>query len=238
MRMALFIAWLLLPLGFAAWHYGPGQKEIKVDEAADALAQAEKKIQSEDFAGACELYQEALKTLPEDKVSQRRAIQLALNKSQMRDGKLPEASQDLKNLVEEISADQSADTALLDETRSALAQSQYYMTWLMRLEGIAQDEWEPEVDSARQNYRLLAEQAEARGDQAAAKSYQEDLESTIRLARMNLDELQSISLPKQCCGCCSGKCNNPGKKPGKQAKQRAKDSRGASSGPPPDGSGH
>lgn len=238
MRMVLFIAWLLLPLGFAAWHYGPGQKEIKVDEAADALTLAQKKVQSEDFAGACELYQEALKTLPEDNVAQRRAIQLALGKSQMRMGKLPEASQDLKNLVEEIAADKKSDPALLDDTRSALAQSQYYMTWLMRLEGIAQDEWEPEIDSARQNYRLLAEQAEARGDPSAAKAHQEDLEAAIRLARMNLDELQSISLPKQCCCCCSGKCNSKGKNPGKQPKQRANDSRGASSGPPPDGSGH
>lgn len=236
MRMALFVVWLLLPLGFAAWHYGPGQKEIKVDEAATALSLAQKKVQSEDFEGACELFQEALKSLPEGSVAERRAIQLALNKSQMRMGKLPEASQDLKTLIEEVSADKQADQALVDETRSALAQSQYYMTWLMRLEGIAQEEWESEIDSARQNYRLLAEQAEARGDQSAAKAHQEDLEAAIRLARMNLDELQSISLPKQCCCCCSGKCNSKGK--GKQPKQNKSDSRGAGSGPPPDGSGH
>ena len=43
--------------------------------------------------------------------------------------------------------------------------SQYYMTWLMRLEGLSADEWEPEIESARQTYRLLAEQAEAAGDQ-------------------------------------------------------------------------
>lgn len=238
MRMALFIVWLLLPLGFAAWHYGPGQKELKADEVADSLSVAHKKLQTEDFEGAYQGYQEALKSLPEDSVEARRKIQLALGKVQMKIGKLPEANQDLKTLVEELSTDKVANSSLLADARSALAQSQYYLTWLMRLEGVSQEEWEPEIDSARQNYRLLAEDANARGDQSAAKLHQEDLESAIRLARMNLDELQSINLPKQCCGCCSGKCNSKGKNPGKKPANTPKDSRSAGSGPPPDGSGH
>ena len=103
-----------------------------------------------------------------------------------------------------------------DEAREALANAQYYMTWLMRLEGLSNDEWEPEIESARQSYKLLAEQDDARGDQAAAQRHREDLESVIRLARLDLSELQGLDLPKQCSNCKSGQCKKPGtgKKPG------------------------
>jgi len=224
----------MLPLGFAAWHYGPGQREAKLDEASDAMARASTKWASDDLAGATKEYEDALKALPEDAVESRWFVQLAMAKIGMRNGKLPEANQDLAKLVEEISASKTGSKDLLGEARSALAQSQYYLTWLMRLEGLPQSEWEPEIDSARQNYRLLAEEAQARGDQAAALRHQEDLESSIRLARLELDELQGINLPKQCC-CCSGKCKSKSKSSGKKPPQ---DSRGAGSGPPPDGSGH
>ena len=58
-------------------------------------------------------------------------------------------------------------------------------------------EWEPEVESARQTYRMLAEQAEERGDKTSADKHREDLESTIRLSRMDLAQLQGLDLPKQ-----------------------------------------
>jgi hypothetical protein len=67
----------------------------------------------------------------------------------------------------------------------------------MRLEGQPAEVWEPEIEGARQNYRLLAEQAAARGDAGALKKNQEDLESSIRLARMELSELQGLPLPSQ-----------------------------------------
>ena len=71
------------------------------------------------------------------------------------------------------------------------------MTWLMRLEGQPRDTWEPEVESARQTYRLLAEQSQKRGDAAAFEKNREDLESAIRLARLDLSALQGLPLPNQ-----------------------------------------
>ena len=53
------------------------------------------------------------------------------------------------------------------------------------------------MESARQAYKLLAEEAEKRGDAAAAKKHREDLEASIRLARMDLSELQGLPLPSQ-----------------------------------------
>jgi hypothetical protein len=103
----------------------------------------------------------------------------------------------LKNLVDELKEDDRADSHLLAEARDALSNSQYYMTWLMRLEGQPRELWEPEIDAARQTYRLLAEQADAKGNAESAKKHREDLESTIRLARMDLSELQGLPLPSQ-----------------------------------------
>ena len=99
--------------------------------------------------------------------------------------------------MDELAGDSPPDQKLLADARSTLANSQYYMTWLMRLEGLGRDAWEPEVEAARQTYKLLAEQAEKRGDAAAAKKYREDLESSIRLARMDLSDLQGLPLPSQ-----------------------------------------
>src|SRR5262249_43225614 len=111
--------------------------------------------------------------------------------------KLPGAHEDLKGLVEELKEDPNAEAQVLAEARTALAGSQYYMTWLMRLEGQPREVWEPEIEAARQTYRLLAEQSAAKGDSGNAKKHQEDLESAIRLARMDLSELQGLPLPSQ-----------------------------------------
>ena len=48
----------------------------------------------------------------------------------------------------------------------AALDSRLSITWLMRLEGHSREEWEPEIEAARQTYRLLAERADASGDQA------------------------------------------------------------------------
>ena len=103
----------------------------------------------------------------------------------------------LANLVDEMVADADADQTLLDEVRRTHASSQYYMTWLTRLEGYAREEWEPEIEAARQNYRLLAERAEARGEASAVTQAREDLEAAVKLARLDLQELQGIPLPNQ-----------------------------------------
>ena len=108
---------------------------------------------------------------------------------------------------------------VVERVQEKLADAKYYMTWRMRLEGLPQEEWEPEIESARQHFRLLAEKGSASNER-----YQEKLESSIRLARMDLTELQGQPLPGCCNGCCSGKCDKPGKKP---SKKEPKDSRAA-----------
>ncbi len=197
MRILCLTGWLLIPVIAAAWHFGPGQERVQLDRVADVLARADKAVADQQWEQADELYDEALRLLPPDRVGDSRRIRLARAKVQMQAHKLPVAHQDLKELVQELSADESADPALRNDAREALANAQYYVTWLMRLEGHVREDWEPEIEAARQNFSLLAEQAEARGDATAARKHEEDLESAIRLARMDLAELQGLPLPSQ-----------------------------------------
>ena len=149
--------------------------------------------------------------LPEGRADDARRIRLQRAKVQMLGHQLPEANAALRELVDQLQDDKAADPKLRDEARETLANAQYYMTWLMRLEGLGAEEWEPEIESARQTYRLLAEQAEAAGDKDSARKHREDLESAIRLARLDVGELQGLDIPKQCQNCKSGQCKKPGK---------------------------
>lgn len=239
MRTVALLAWLMIPVLVGAYHYGPGQEKLQLDEVAQLLSEADRLAGQERWADASSRYDRALSILPSGRVDEARRIRLEKAKVQMMNRQLPEANLALKELVDQLESDKQADVALRDEAREALANSQYYLTWLMRLEGLGAADWEPEIESSRQIYRMLAEQAETRGDRIGAKAHREDLESSIRLARLDLSELQGLDIPKQCKGCKSGQCRKPSKSKGKgpQGKQEPKDARGAGSGPPPDDSG-
>ena len=131
---------------------------------------------------------------------------------------------------------------MANEVRSTLAKGQYYASWLMRLEGAEEAEWKIENESARQHYKWLEEKAAEKGDVEATQMYQKNLETVIRLARMDLSELQGLPLPKECSSCknCSQKRRKQresrSKKP-KEGEEPPKDARSAGSGQRPDESG-
>jgi hypothetical protein len=197
LRVLLLTGWLLIPVAGLAWHMGPGKEQQELDKAAVQLRAAEQAAAQEDYAAAVERYTDALKELPTNRTADARKIRLEKAKAQMLAKQLPEAHADLKTLVDELAADPAADPKVLAEARSTMANSNYYMTWLMRLEGLSAADWEPEIEAARQTYRLLAEQAEKDGDATAAKKHKEDLEAAVRLARLDLGELQGLPLPSQ-----------------------------------------
>lgn len=240
MRTLVLLGWLMVPVLFGAYHYGPGQEKLRLDDVAKVLAEADRLAAEGQGSQAATKYNEALSLLPEGRADESRRIRLQQAKVRMDAAQLPEAAVSLQELVDQLQDDPAADPKLRDEARATLANAQYYLTWLRRLEGLGPEEWEPDIESARQTYRMLAEQDEARGDGEAAKRHREDLESVIRLARMDLAELQGKDIPKQCSNCKSGQCKKkgPGKKPGRKPNgEDKKDARGASSGPPPDNSG-
>jgi hypothetical protein len=197
MRILLLVGWLGVAVVAVAWHYGPGQSLAQFDRAAAAARTADEAVAAKRYSAAVSGYDNALKLLPPGRPDLARRMRLEKAKAMMLARKLPEARADLEDLVAELQSDSKPDETILADARETLANSQYYMTWLMRLERQPREQWEPEVEAARQTYRLLAEQAAGKGDAAKARQFREDVESSIRLARMDLGELQGLPLPSQ-----------------------------------------
>lgn len=237
MKILILTLWCLVPIGLLAYHYGPGREKLELDETATILAKADKETAGKNWAAVIDTYEHSLSKLPKGHIGEARRIRLELAKARMEASQLPIAREELAALVGELTEDPNADTELRDEAIATLATSRFYMTYLMKLEGLPDGEWEPEIEAARQEQKLLVKRATEAGNAVEAKKHADDLESTIRLARMDPEELYGKAIPKQCSGCKSGKCNNPGKKPGKKTGKQPKDSRGASAGPPMDGEG-
>lgn len=194
MKIALLTFWLLLPLGFAAWHFGPGQSHLELDDAQALVKKAEAALEKENYSEAIKNWSDAIGKLPKEEVTLARRLELEISKAKMLDSKLPEAREELIELMTVIDGDPEADPALRDETRAALANARYYMTYLMKLEGLPDAMWEPEIEAARQEYKLLAENAT---DSTLAENSADDLESAIRLARMDPAELYGLPIPNQ-----------------------------------------
>ncbi len=241
MRTAALVLMLILPAVAVAYHYGPGQALLALDDAAIHVQRAEAAVKAERFAKAIETYDAALARIPADRADLSRQVKLERAKARMSNKELPEAYDELLALKDETdSASAPVSAAFATDLRKTIANAQYYMTWLMRLEGEPREQWEPDIEAARQNYKLLADAARAKGNESQAETLEGDLEAAIRLARMDLSELQALALPKQCQGCCSGnckgKCKGKGRNP-KQGQNKPEDARGAGAGPPPDGKG-
>jgi len=191
MKHKIIIAtiWLILPLIALAYHYGPGQRHLKLDQADSLLEKSQQATEDEDWKKAIELYNQALTKLPKEKVHTARHIQIQIAKAKMQDSKLPEARKELASLVTEINNDPTSPENLKEEALSALANSRYYMTYLMKLEGKPDSEWEPEIEAARQEYKLLAQNSEN------SSKHLLDLEASIRLARATPQELYGLPIP-------------------------------------------
>jgi hypothetical protein len=198
MRNILLVGWLLLPVGAWAYHEGPGQDRIALEETDAVILAAQKAVADGEWKLAVSEYEAALGKLPKNpdaydvKVTQR--LQIELNKARMQASGLPEARDELETLVEQMQGDENTDPELMRDARQALANAQFYKTWLMRLEGLDRTIWEPEIEAARQNWRLLAELATTKSEKAL---HQEDLEAAVRLARLDIEDLQGLPLPSE-----------------------------------------
>lgn len=194
MKTLLITLWCLLPIGLAAFHFGPGQDLLKFDDTEAQLAQAREAVANEEWGEAVETYQDALAMLPRQEKQLAYQIRLETAKAMMLNKQLPTARQDLAKLVTDLDDDGAAPQKLRDAARSALANARYYMTYLMKLEGLPDTAWEPEIEAARQEYKLLATSA---ANSELAKRSADDLESAIRLARMDPAELYGLPIPSQ-----------------------------------------
>ena len=202
MRALFIIAWLFVGLAAVIFHYGPGQKQLEMDRVDSMLNEARSNltrtnVSLEDYSKAIQQFDAILTELPASKKDLSQRIQLEKAKAQMHSANLPDARDSLESLLTDLRNDEEPDQELISETQNTLANAQYYRTWLMRLEGLHEDVWKPEIESARQHYTQLNEIAVAAGDSEAAEKAAQDLESAVRLARMDLEELQGLPLPNQ-----------------------------------------
>jgi tetratricopeptide (TPR) repeat protein len=193
MRKILIAFWFLVPVAMAAYHFGPGQDQLVLDEANREMALAQKAVDDLEYDEALERFDNAISLLPDGEKDALYRIRLEKAKVQMTSRKLPDAHEALSALMTDLEAEENVAAGLAEGTRESLANSQYYMTWLMRLEGVPRETWEKEIEASRQNYKLLAENATP----VSAKRHQESLESAVRLARMDLADLQGLPLPSQ-----------------------------------------
>jgi hypothetical protein len=196
MKKIYLIIWLLIPLGVAAYHYGPGQKQLTKDRAQRVIDSAYANVKNEDYAAAVEQFSEALALLTDEEKLTSRRLRLELAKARMFNSELPKAREEIQTLIADLVADPSTHPdkeQLLRDTRSAFANSRYYMTYLMKLEALPREYWEPEIEAARQEYKLLTKQSTDEEKAGFAK----DLEATINLARADIDDLQGRAIPPQ-----------------------------------------
>jgi tetratricopeptide (TPR) repeat protein len=236
MRKLLLAVWLTLPLAGFVYHLSAGESHAKMDLLGSHLQAGRNLARQSQWTRASQQFQKALELVPENDDQLRQTLRLELAQSRIYGAGLSEANEDLKKLLGEITAPDApaADSKFVSQVREALASSQYYLTWLMRLEGLPETDWKPEIESARQNYRLLAEQARETFVSAEEHRQHENLEAAIRLEQMALSDLQGLPIPKPCQNCCSN-CRN--RRPSSKTGQKPKDARGTSAGKPADGEG-
>lgn len=197
MRALFIVGWLFLGLAGVIFHFGPGQEHMEVDRINSTLNKARKNVSLENYQTALLQFDEVLADLPPEKTEVAQRVLLEKTKTQMMSAQLPEARETLETLLNDLRSNEGSDPELVADVQSTLANAQYYRTWLMRLEGLPEEEWMPEIEAARQHYTELNTKASSRGDGKVAERAAQDLESAIRLARMDLQELKALPLPSQ-----------------------------------------
>ncbi len=211
--------WMMVAAGALAWHFGPGQRWLELDEVGRYVRFAESASASEQWAGAVVQYGRAINALPADAKEQRRRLAFAQAQARIHSGDLVAGQDQLEQLIKDQGADPASDVNLSDAMRHELAISGYHAAWLMRLEGASTDEWMAEAERARQGFRLLAEETSPQGE-ATSDAYRKNLEATIRLQQMDLSTLQAKPLPKK----CPKNCRNLCKRKRKQCQSRCQSS--------------
>lgn len=220
----LLVVWLMAPAAALAWHFGPGESYRLRDDAGDRIRSAKSQQQAESYLNAARDFADAREALPQEDRAAHHRLTLAEAQARLRGGEVFEGIDQLEALVADCESSEQADPKLLEAARHELGMAGYYTGWIMRVEGGDETEWKPEVERARQQFRLLAESAQSQLAAApvnpgelsqSLEAHQKNLEAAIRLERMDLAELIAKPLPKNC------NCNGNGKSLCQQKRKQA-----------------
>lgn len=219
MRVSWFAVWSVLPLLLVALHLGPGQSWSRHDDAAQLQLAGDRLAAQSQWDGAVEQYVAALAALPDHSHEARSALEVSLGRALVMSGEIVEGQERLAQTLEELDAADQGASPTAAAARYELGVSSYYAAWIMRLEGAAADEWLPEAERARQQFRLLAEQSQSIDPVVSQRS----LEATTRLEQMDLSELLARPRPKNCPNCKQGLCQRKRKQSASRCKSGDKE---------------
>ena len=202
MRKKLLVVWILLPVAMIAIHYGPGQRWLALDRARGLASAGIAAEQSGQLPRARALYQQALAVRPATDRVARTHMQLADARIRSKTGEPVEAMETMESIVSDP-AFESLPAELQREARELSGRTHYYAAWVMRLESTPRDIWMEAAETARQNFRMLAEEtrdASASGGEVApavADTGRKNLEAAVKLERMGLIDLMARPLPEE-----------------------------------------
>ncbi len=216
-RTMLWAAWGLVPLAALVVHAGPGQALWSRDTAASVLRDAKVAEANEEWKEAAAKYAHARQLLPADELRLVAELSLAEARATAWSGDLLAAGVQLETLLGQQIDEKSEPVApdFVKRVRAELASTAYATAWALRVEGAPRQEWGPESELARQQYRLLAENAVESRDEMA-QVMKENLEAVIRFQDIDESQLQKMEQPGQC------QNSKPGLRQGKRSQSMSK----------------
>ncbi len=180
------ILWLYVYLGL-------GSDARQREGFSPVLMRAGEALETNDYGTAVDLYEEAAAGMPDSYSEEQVQLRIHAARAKALDGSLLEAIDTMNDVLFEMPALMRRGRIGRD-LRETMARNQYYAAWIMRLEGAPRHDWIVFADQSRQQYRILAETA---GDSDTGGDPAKNLESAVRLTRMDLATLRSLPLPPE-----------------------------------------
>jgi tetratricopeptide (TPR) repeat protein len=193
MKKYFLFLWLSLPVLWAYFHYGEGQRYVLQDHVAEIKKRADLLNEAGQWQESLKLYDEALLLLENQNLDRAEsALRLAKSKVYLNNKQIVKATEEVESLMEMI-YDKEIHLNKIDEdkVRASLGHSLYYMAWHMRGEGVAKQYWKKELESSRQHLRFLSE------ENLASSERLYNLQAAIALAKVDRKKLNLEALPKE-----------------------------------------
>ncbi|MDD7985641.1 hypothetical protein PQO01_11840 [Lentisphaera marina] len=193
MKKYILFLWLSLPVFWAYFHYGEGQKYLLQDRIAELKQEADLANEKGEWQEALTIYDKALDLIEkQDLDKELAALRLAKSKIYLNNKQIVKATEEVESLMEmiydkEIQLNQEEK----NKVRASLGHSLYYTAWHMRREGVAKQYWKQELESARQHLRFLAEGSPSNHVQLY------NLQAAIAMGRMDRKTLNLEALPEK-----------------------------------------
>src|SRR5207249_128581 len=105
MRGVLLAVWVLVPVMASAYHYGPGQQKMQLDDVQMLLFAARAHVDQGQPAKAADAFTAALEKMPADREADSRRVRVERAKALLLSHELPKAFDELTLLVPELQKD-------------------------------------------------------------------------------------------------------------------------------------